>query len=127
MRLAHLILARGSRLRTGPDDHGRAGARERRAEGAAGKRSTDLLEERRAVRLVQPVRERRREELGGARREPGAEDRGAAGGEGGVAVRNLGGKGGPRLEGVRPLFWDQGDRDGRDAFGDAGDPPVPGE
>src|SRR5438552_7733110 len=104
IRLAEVILARGCGLRSGPDDHRRAGAGERRAEGVLRESGAHLLEEGRAVGLVEAVGERRREELGGARGERRAEDGGPARGEGGVAVRDLGWKGGARLERVRALL-----------------------
>ena len=119
---------RAGRRVVGPDDHGRAGAGERRAARAlAGGRPAPPPGRRRPVGLVQAVVEPRREEVGVARRprRPRAAPRGRrsprrrrAGPSRKRAARGLGG---------RPLARDERDRRERERLGDARDAALPGE
>ena len=74
----------------GPDDHGRAGPGQRRADRARRQLRADRVQQRRGpVGLVQPVGEGGRQQAHIALREPGAEQRGAGDIERGVRMGDL--------------------------------------
>ena len=112
----------------GPGDHGRPRSRQRRAAAAGGRRGADRGERLgRAVRLVEPVAERGREERRIAARRAGAEQRRPARARGRLVVGHGRGQ---RLAGALgrgSLPGDDGDRGERQPLGDPRDPPVPRE
>ena len=112
----------------GPGDHGRPRPRQRRAAAAGRRRGADHVERLgRAVRLVEPVAERCREERRIAACRAGAEQRRSARTRCRLVV---GHRRGERLAGALgrgALPGDDGDGGERQPLGDPRDPPVPGE
>ena len=112
----------------GPDDHGRPRAGERRAARARRRLGADGSSDGDgAVRLVQPVVERRREQLGVRRRGARAEQRGARGVNAASACGTTAGSA-PRDASVDVrVARHDGDGCERQRVGDPRDPAVPGQ